>query len=257
MKFEQSALSASLFPATPRRGGWKTLIALALAILVPACGKAPTNTGPTITGFLPQGPSVPRQVIVYIDWDRALDPGTWPTSFTLSDNTGTAVTSTISFNTTTNEIAIKPFAALTGGMIYTVTILDTLKGADGTTFAGSSFQFTTEADNGSNGGQPTFSGATSATAPANPPGPPGTIVLAWTTATDAPDGNSIVYDVYVSTLTNGQDFAAPPYTTTANPTGLTVNNLASGVTFYFIVRARESSTGNVDFNTNQVAATTN
>jgi hypothetical protein len=257
MKFELPAPSASWNPATPRRGSRKAWLALALALIVPACGKTPTNTGPTITGFLPQGPSVARQVIIYIDWDRALDPSTWPTSFTLTDNTGTAVTSTVAFNATINEISIKPFAALNGGITYTVTILETLTGTDGTTFAGSSFQFTTEAATATNGGQPTFSGATSATAPANPPGPAGTIILAWATASDAPDGDSIVYDVYESTVTNGQDFAGPPLTSTANATGVTINNLASGITYYFIVRARESASGNIDFNTTQVSATTN
>ncbi|HLY74377.1 MAG TPA: Ig-like domain-containing protein [Planctomycetota bacterium] len=257
MKFERSAPSGSLGRVIPRRGGWKALLALALVILVPACGKSTKNTGPTIIGFLPQGPSVARQVIIYIDWDRALDPGTWPTSFTLTDNLGAIVTCSIGFSTANNEISIKPAAALNGGITYTVTVLDTLKGADGTTFPGFAFQFTTAAATATNGGQPTFSGATSATAPAVPPGPPGTIVLAWGTASDSPDGNSIVYDVYLSTSSNGEDFAAPPFISTANATGLTINNLASGVTFYFIVRARESSTGNIDFNTVQVSATTN
>jgi hypothetical protein len=250
MKFDPLTPSAFCDQPTPRRAGWK-----ALALLVPACGKTPTNTGPTITAVLPQGGSVAREVTIYIDWDRALDPSTWPTSFTLTDNTGTVITCTISFNTTINEISIRPPGALAGGITYTVTILYTLKGTDGKTFAGFAFQFTTEATTVTppNGGQPTFSGATGASSPATPPG---TIVLTWGTATDSPDNDSIVYDIYESTVPNGQDFANGPLTSTANASGITLSIFASNVTYYFVVRARESSTGNTEFNTIPVSATT-
>jgi hypothetical protein len=237
-----------------RLGLCRLLAVLALAMVVPACGKR--KQGLTITGFSPTGGSVARYTIVYIDFDRALDPNTWPTSFTFQDGTGTGVAATISFNSTLNQIAIKPSGGtpLAGGTTFTVVILGTLMGADGSTFAGDAFQFTTEAATAGNGGQPGFGGLTSATAPAPPP-PIGTIVLVWPTATD-PDPN-IVYDIYMSTVMNGEDLSQPPFLSTPNTTGITLSGLASNVTFYFIVRARESDTGNIDFNAQERSAKTN
>jgi hypothetical protein len=230
----------------------RVLVLLAMALFMSACGKKPKQ-GLTLTNATPIGAAA-RQVIVYISFDRALDPSTWPTSFSFEDNLGATVGSNISFNSVTNQIAIQPTAgALAGATTFTVTVLGTLKGADGTTFSGAAFQFTTPIGTPTNGGQPTFVGVASATASATP----GTIVLAWATATDAPDSDAIQYDVYMSTVLNGVDFSSPPFMTTSNATGLTINGLASGMTFFFAVRAKEATTGNIEFNTAEASATTN
>ena len=238
--------------------GTRILCLLALALLVPACGKT-QQQGLTITDFSPTGGSVPRQLIVYISFDRALDASTWPTSFTWQDGTGTAVAAIISYNATLNQIALKPTGgALAGGMQYTVVILGTLMGADGSTFAGDAFQFTTAVATPTNGGQPSFGGLTGAAPTAAPA--KASIDLTWATATDVPDGDAIQYDVYMSTVSGGQDFSLPPLVVTPNGSGVTVNaanGLASGVTYFFVVRAREATTGNIEFNTTPFSATTN
>jgi Bacterial Ig-like domain len=236
----------------------RALLLLAGAILVPACGKT-QKPGLTVTGFFPFGGSVPRQQIVYINFDRALDASTWPISFTWQDSTTADVSATVSFNATLNQIALKPLGGtpLKGGMTYTVVVLGTLKGADGSAFSGEAFQFTTEAATATNAGQPAFGGLTGAvptTLPAT-----ASIDLSWATATDAA-GDSIVYDVYMSTSSNGEDFSLPPLLSTPNATGVTVtaaNGLQSGVTYFFMVRAREATSGNIEFNTTQFSATTN
>ena len=63
----------------------------------------------------------------------------------------------------------------------------------------------------------------------------------------------------MSTISNGQDFSLP-LLSTPNASGITVtsaNGLASGTTYYFVVRAREVTSGNSEFNTIQKSAKTN
>lgn len=95
---------------------------------------------------------------------------------------------------------------------------------------------------------PTFAGLASVTAPSNATC---TLTLSWAAAT-APCGGAVTYSVYRST-TNGfipalanriaTGVAALAYTDTAG--------LASGATFYYIVRATDSGNGQEDTNTVQ------
>ncbi|MBX3128865.1 MAG: fibronectin type III domain-containing protein [Polyangiaceae bacterium] len=98
---------------------------------------------------------------------------------------------------------------------------------------------------------PTFGGATDAT-----PQSPTSILVSWSPATDdvTPSGN-IVYDVYRSTTSGGQNFTTPTATSAAGATNLMMTGLAATTTYYFVVRARDQA-GNRDTNTTQVSATT-
>ncbi|MDD4308492.1 MAG: Ig-like domain-containing protein [Thermoplasmata archaeon] len=93
---------------------------------------------------------------------------------------------------------------------------------------------------------PTFAGLVSAVdSPTD-----GAVDLTWNAASDP--SYPIIYNVYISTTSGGQNFAAPTYTTgqtTAQVTGLT-----NGQIYYFVVRA-EDSAGNEDTNTVQRSAT--
>jgi hypothetical protein len=238
--------------------GCRVLLALAMAAIVPACGKTQQNNGPMVVGIFPQGGSVARQVVIYIDFDSPLNPGTVPSGVTLQDNLGAFVSATGAYNSVLNQISITPNVALAGSTTYTVTVLGTIQGADGKGFSGFAFQFTTIAATVAppNSGQPAFAGLTTATAPATP----ATINLAWTAATDVPDGDSIKYDVYVSTQSKGEDFSIPPLLTTTSGTGVTVNaanGLLPATTYFFVVRAREATSGNIEFNTVEQSAKTN
>jgi hypothetical protein len=65
--------------------------------------------------------------------------------------------------------------------------------------------------------------------------------LAWTAATDPMTPSSqIVYDVYYSTTSGGEDFAHPTWTSPAGATNLTVAVEQPGAA-YFIVRARDQA----------------
>jgi hypothetical protein len=230
---------------------------LAIVLFIPACGKT-RDPGPTILSVFPQGSSVPRQVIIYLNWDRALDPSTVPTGFSLTDDLGASVSATGAYNSVLDQVSITPSAALAGGTTFTVTALGTIKSADKKTFSGFAYQFKTLAATLTNGGQPTFTGVSSAAATALPA--TASIDLGWTTATDPPDLDSIKYDVYVSTTSKGEDFSLPPLLSTSNASGVTVNagnGLLPGTTYFFVVRAREVTTGNIEFNTAELSAKTN
>ncbi|VAX33708.1 hypothetical protein MNBD_NITROSPIRAE03-734 [hydrothermal vent metagenome] len=99
---------------------------------------------------------------------------------------------------------------------------------------------------------PTFGGVETATATSSTD-----IDLTWTAATDDTTAQSnIVYLIYISTTSGGQDFLVPPsFTIAAGATTFPVTGLTSLTTYYFVVRA-EDEAGNVDTNTKEVYATT-
>lgn len=99
---------------------------------------------------------------------------------------------------------------------------------------------------------PTFAGAEAATALGAR-----TIRVSWSPATDdlsPPD--VLLYDVWYSTVADGQDFLGPPQATSApGATSVDVTELEPGTTYYFKVRARDLQ-GLRDTNQIEVSATT-
>lgn len=97
---------------------------------------------------------------------------------------------------------------------------------------------------------PTFSGLASATGMAG-----GSVQLNWSAATDnVTPGASLLYDIYFSTTPGTQNFASANYTSAAGASTYTATGLTQGVTYYFVVRARDVA-GNRDANTIQHSAT--
>jgi hypothetical protein len=98
---------------------------------------------------------------------------------------------------------------------------------------------------------PVFGGLVSATASS-----PTSIDLQWNPASDNRSAPSaIVYLVYMSATSGGQNFAVPSFTTTAGATSFSVPGLTPNTTYYFVVRARDEA-GNMDANTVEKSATT-
>jgi chitodextrinase len=89
---------------------------------------------------------------------------------------------------------------------------------------------------------PDFEGLASATASSS-----SAAVLGWNAATDnISPPSKIVYLVYIATTPGGQNLASPNFMTTGSTT-FSVEGLASGATYYFVVRARDEA-GNTDSN---------
>ncbi len=97
---------------------------------------------------------------------------------------------------------------------------------------------------------PAFGGIVSATATSSTE-----INLAWNPATDNDTASGdIVYLVYISTTSGGQNLSIPNFTVTGS-TSLTVTGLSPNTTYYFIIRAKDKS-GNIDQNTVEKSART-
>ncbi|NOZ69437.1 MAG: fibronectin type III domain-containing protein, partial [Deferribacteres bacterium] len=67
--------------------------------------------------------------------------------------------------------------------------------------------------------------------------------ISWTAATDdTTQQSNIVYLIYMSTTSGGQDFQAQPdFTTTAGATSYRVTGLFASTTYYFVVRAKDEA----------------
>lgn len=108
---------------------------------------------------------------------------------------------------------------------------------------------------GTGGGQtsgPTFAGLTSATdcmpGPVKPLPAYRSVTLKWSAATDPNTPSSqIVYDIFYSTTSGGEDYSTPSWTTGPGATSYTVQ-LMSYAAAYFVVRARDTA-GHEDQNT--------
>lgn len=245
----------SMFKAGPRHRfqsmAKKLLLACAAVAIIPACGQNPKNDPPGILTFFPSATTnIPLVMIIYVDWDRALDPTTVPGCMTITDNLGGSPGGTISYNAVNNELSLTP-GTLVAGRTYTVAILGTLQSSNGVPFGGAVFMFTASSAPPAGTAsvvQPSFVGVNMATAGTQ------SVTLAWTPATDASE--AVVYDVYMSTVLSGEDFALGPVKTeTVLTGGTTVTGLTTGQIYYFIVRARGATSGNIDFNVAWVSAT--
>ncbi|MBL8714998.1 MAG: fibronectin type III domain-containing protein [Myxococcales bacterium] len=85
---------------------------------------------------------------------------------------------------------------------------------------------------------------------------PTSLQVTWPPASDdVTDPKKLVYRVFMSTSTGGQDFSAPIGTVIAGDTSYTVSGLDPAKTYYFVVRAVDEA-GNVDSNKNEAKGTT-
>jgi hypothetical protein len=98
---------------------------------------------------------------------------------------------------------------------------------------------------------PTFAGATSATAKSGT-----SVLIGWSPASDDVTAQaSIVYRIHRGTAHNGENFTTPVATTAAGATSFTDTGLSPGVTYYYVVRAKDQA-GNIDSNAAEVTAAT-
>jgi hypothetical protein len=73
--------------------------------------------------------------------------------------------------------------------------------------------------------------------------------LSWQAASDSVTPSSlIVYDIYLTSTSGGEDYSAPTWTTSPGVTSYRTPGLPSHGSFYFVVRARDKA-GNEDHNT--------
>ena len=82
------------------------------------------------------------------------------------------------------------------------------------------------------------------------------VTLSWTAGMDDTASSlELVYLVYASKSSGGQSFTSPGFTTDPGETVYTINGLAMGTTYHFVVRAMDPA-GNIDTNVVEVSAST-
>ena len=234
------------------RGGWGLRLAMLVlaAAVIPACGSSSSSsTLLAITMTSPvNGGSTPRQPVVYVRFNKALDPATViPTNVVLLDTLSNIIPAAVTYVDCRNEIRIVPTAALVAGDLYQITFFPTVTEADGTAYAGSLFYFTVSIS--ADADRPAFAGATSAITPTQT-----TIDLTWVAAVD-PSASGLVYDVFLSETSGCYDFTTPYLGDQSSTIGVPVTGLTAGTTYFFVVRARDAF-GNVDLNELEQTATT-
>ena len=192
--------------------------------------------------------SVPRQPVIYIRFDRPLDPATViPTNFVLLDSLSAIIPATVTYPDCLNEVRVIPNSSLVAGENYQVSLFTGIADTAGITYVGSFFQFTVT--NAADTDRPTFSGASSAGNPSQT-----SADITWIAAID-PSASGIVYDIFASTTSGCYDFKLPFLGGQSSPTGITVGGLNPATTYYFVVRARDAF-GNVDLNEWEQSTTT-
>jgi len=78
------------------------------------------------------------------------------------------------------------------------------------------------------------------------------IQLTWTAS--SPETDVAQYDIYRATTSGGQSYTSPAYTVSVGTTSYTDTTVTDGLTYYYVVRARDAA-GNIETNTSEVSAT--
>jgi hypothetical protein len=243
---------ATIMPPTLQGGlpaAERDLIARWIAAGAPGCAAPGQDT--TAPSFAGATQATPLAQAVRLSWDAATDDVTPAAEIVyLVFQAGQA--GAHDFATPALETAPGATQATVTGLglatehFFVVRARDTSGNVDANTTEVSATTLA-EAD----GTPPSFAGVASAT-------PVGStaLALAWQPAMDdSSPGEAIVYHVYVSEISGGQDFGAPALTTPAGATGALVAGLGAATEHFFVVRA-EDVAGNQDSNTIEVQGTT-
>jgi hypothetical protein len=181
---------------------------------------------------------VARTATIYLTVNGNTLPGSLAGNITVTGPT--TPTLTLTWNPATSNIEIQP-NALNQNATYTVNVTAGVTTTGGLPMTPTSFNFTTL--NSTDNIRPAFGGITSITGAGTTQ-----LTLNWTKGTDASGSTSLVYDAYISTTSGFQNFSNPPaMTSPADAATLTLTGLSPNLTYYVMVRARDTS-GNQDLN---------
>jgi hypothetical protein len=225
------------------------LLAVVLGALscAAACDQVPSPLLVTFLEPVNGTGSVPRQPVIYVRFNRPLDPATViDANFILIDSSSNIIGTAPTYYPCLNEVRIVPDSALNAGATYQMNFMPGIEDTDGVGYVGAFFQFTTTSSLDND--RPTFTDATAGVPTST------TVPLNWSAAVD-PFGSGVVYDVFMSPTTGCIDFTLPLMASVSSSTGVTVTGLSTATTYYFVVRARDA-TGNVSLNSTEIVVTT-
>ncbi len=225
---------------------------LLAAALIPACGGGGSGGGGgTPSTFVvnfrwpaASATGICRTPVVTVSFNRVPDALTIDTStFTLSQG-AVPVTATVNYDAPCDVATLEATAPLAASTVYTVTLTSDIQDTGGKPLATHTFTFTTGAFTDTT--RPGFGGLVNATANGTTQ-----VDLDWLAATDNIAVDS--YDIFVSTVSSCFDYTAPTQNDPSSPASVT--GLTPNTTYYFVVRARDTS-DNVDQNVIELSATT-
>jgi hypothetical protein len=225
----------------------RAALLLVAALLVPACSTQKRKNPPVITFTSPSGgaTNVAPAPVIYIRYDKDLDPATIPGSFILADTVG-VINCSVTYYPALLEVRMIPNSSLVPDRDHQVTILAGIKSTDGAQVSANLFfQFHTK-----NTTDVTRPGSPTNLAVDVPSTTQSSVTLTWTNSTD--DVGVDHYDVFMALSPGLEDYTSR-LITGATPQPIT--GLAAGTTYYFVVRAVDAA-GNTDTNTTEVVATT-
>jgi hypothetical protein len=193
----------------------------------------PTNTGTNVA----------RSAKIYLTVNGNTNPGTLAGNITVTGPT--TPTLTLTWNAATSAIEVLPNSALNQNATYTVNVLSGIQTVGGLAMTPASFSFTTI--NSADASRPTFAGGLQTITTPNTT----SVVLNWNEAADNTTTASIQYFIYLATTSGFENFATttiPPVNGTGTGTvTTTLTGLTPNITYYVVVRARDTS-GNEDLN---------
>lgn len=223
------------------------IVSWLLVFTIGGCGHGipenPDKTPPTITVVFPVNGAtgVPSTAAVTATFNEDMDSSSINiTTFTLGSSTESVLVR-VTYNSSIKTVTCSPLTHLSYYTTYTATVAASVKdlagNAMGTPY---SWRFTIGPDTT----PPSFEGLSSLTVNSS-----SKITLGWTAATDdgtpASQMNYLIYQG--ASASEVLAMTTPTYTTT-EVTSYQVRNLNQGGTYYFLVRAQDSS-GNKDNNT--------
>lgn len=197
--------------------------------------------------------NIPVNVIITVKFTKLMDLSTFiiNSSFIVTDGFTNVTSGTFTQDTVNFIVSFDGQFDLSANTTYQVTLTTGIKDSEGISLANPvQFTFMTQANADTTA--PVFGGATSATAMNAK-----TVTVNWTAATDnvTPQG-SIVYKVWKSTVSGGQNFgAAPDAVSNPGATQVNVSGLTQNTTYFFVVRAFDEA-GNFDTNTTEQVVST-
>jgi hypothetical protein len=226
------------------------LVLALIVALAPACNPARKKNPPSILAVVP--PSTASSGIgvmpnILVQFDRAMDDASvkdltnW--SVVLS-GAASGVPITVEHLTVLNQVRIIPTSLLANSsvspQVYGVFVGGALKSADGTALGATvffSFDTTTLTTTTST---ISWGGVTTAVPGVNP----GEITFTWGSAIESSLPITANYDVYVSTVSGGENLmvqTAPSYQVIGSATGGTIVGLAPATLYFIKVQPRDSA----------------
>jgi hypothetical protein len=234
-----------------------TLVAVAAAV-IPACGASDKTMPPLVIDWTPIAPgntTVARMPNIIVKFDRDMTASTVTNTANwavVKSGGGAIVLSQVEYLPQLREARLFPNILLEGDKDYGIFVGGAITSSTGVPVGGT-FLLDVFHTNNVAGNTIAFGGATAAGGAAA-----GTIDVAWANPAQEGGVDLTEYDVFVSTVSGGEDLlvrAAPGFQSISSLTGGTLTGLTAGTQYFIKVQPRSGTSGNVLLSLVEITAT--